>query len=294
VSNFLQYCVIGIANGSIIAMVAMSLVIIYRATGLLNFAQGEISMLATFVVWQCHDVGVPLLPALLIGMVAGFALGALLQRVAVQPVGDPATVPLQLVIVTIGLLLVINNAAGLIWGAETKVFDRFFGNASWSVGDVSVRWQQVGIVGVLLLETAVLVLLFRRTKIGLAMRAVASNSESSGLAGIPVARVLVISWGLAGAIGAIAGTFAAPESAMSADLFLPILISAFAAMTIGGFDSIVGAIVGGISVGILTEVVPRYVDPLKEMRLAPAVILILVVLMFRPQGLFGSKQVRRA
>jgi branched-chain amino acid transport system permease protein len=286
--------VIGIANGSIIAMVAMSLVIIYRATGLLNFAQGEIAMLATFVVWQCHDAGVPLLLSLVIGMVAGFLIGAILQRFAVQPVGDASSAPLQLVIVTIGLLLVLNNAAGLIWGAETKVFDRFFGNSSWSVGQVSIRWEQLGTVGVLLLETAILVLIFKRTKIGLAMRAVASNPESSGLAGVPVARVLIISWGLAGAIGAIAGTFAAPESAMSPDLFLPILISAFAAMTIGGFDSLIGAIVGGLSVGILTEVVPRYVDAFQEMRLAPAVILILVVLMFRPQGLFGSRQVRRA
>lgn len=292
-TDFLRYCVIGLANGSIYAMVAMSLVIIYRATGLLNFAMGETAMIATFIVWQCHDAGVPLLLALLIGMVAGFLAGALMQRLAVQPAGDPATAPLQLVIVTVGLLLVLNNLAGLIWGADPRVFDRLFGDGSFDAGGVVIRWQQLGTVGVLFLEAGLLVLLFTRTKIGLAMRSVASNAESSSLSGIAVNKVLIISWGIAASIGAVAGTFAAPNAGMSADLFLPILVYAFAAMTIGGFDSLGGAIVGGLAVGLITEVLPSYVEGLREARLVPAVILILVVLMFRPQGLFGSRQVRR-
>ncbi len=292
-SAFFQYCVIGLSNGAVYAMVAMSLVIIYRATGLLNFAQGETSLIATFVVWEAHDRGLPLPLALIIGMIAGFLLGAVLQRVAVQPAGDPATAPLQLVIVTIGLLLVLNNTAGLIWGNESKVFDPMFGPSSVNVGGVTIAAQQIGTVAVLLVEALALVAVFRFTKIGLAMRSVASNAEASGLSGIPVARILVISWGIAGGIGAIAGTFAAPNLGMDATLFLKILVLSFAAMTIGGFDSLLGAIVGGLVVGLITDVLPRYVDWLKEMPLAPAVLLILAVLLVRPQGLFGSKQVRR-
>jgi branched-chain amino acid transport system permease protein len=136
-------------------------------------------------------------------------------------------------------------------------------------------------------------LLFQKTKIGLAMRSVASNSESSALVGVPVQRLLMLGWGLSAAVGTVAGVFTAPNLGLGSNLMQLTLIFGFAAITLGGFDSLVGAVVGGLVVGILTSVLPQYIHIFEKMRLAPAFILILAVLLFRPQGLFGRKAVSR-
>jgi branched-chain amino acid transport system permease protein len=135
--------------------------------------------------------------------------------------------------------------------------------------------------------------IFQKTRVGLAMRAVASNAESSALVGVPVQRILMLGWGLAAAIGAIAGTFTAPDRGMDSNLMLLTLVYAFAAITLGGFDSLLGAVVGGLIVGVLTEVVPKYVTALEKLPLVPAFVVIFVVLLVRPEGLFGSKEVTR-
>ena len=292
-SELLQYGVIGLGNGALYAMVGLGLVVIYRSTGLLNFSQGEIAMFSTFVVWQLHDLGLPLPVALIAGMVAGALFGAIVFRVAVQPVGDPHTKPLAVVIVTIGLFLGVNAGAQLIWGTGDRDMPKLFGGGLIQVGDVSIAWQKIGAVAVLAVEVIVLFVVFRRTKLGLAMRAVASNPESSALSGVPVSRILLVGWGLAAALGAVAGTFAAPDRGLNSSLMLLILVYSFAAITLGGFDSLVGAVVGGLVVGVVTEVLPRYVSFLSKMPLAPAFVLILLVLLVKPEGLFGSKQVTR-
>ena len=292
-SEFAQYCLIGLGNGAVYAMVGLGLVVIFRSTGLLNFSQGEIAMFCTFIVWQFYDLGAPLWLAMLLGMAVGFVFGALLFRVAVQPAGDPHKNPLAVVIITIGLFLGVNSLAQLIWGTGDKDLPPLFGNGSFVLAGVTFDYQKLGTLAVLALEVVVLYLVFRRTKIGLAMRAVASGPESSALAGVPVTRILLIGWGMAASIGAVAGTFAAPSRGLNSNLMLQILVLSLASITLGGFDSLVGAVVGGLIVGVVTDVVPKYVGFLDKVPLAPAFALIMIVLLVKPEGLFGSRQVTR-
>jgi branched-chain amino acid transport system permease protein len=292
-TNFLEVLVVGIGNGAVYAMLGLGLVVIYRSTGLLNFAQGELAMFSTFLVWMIWDVGMPMWLAVLGGMAGGFLIGVLLHQVAVRPLGDPHQRPLAVVIVTIGLFLALNGLAQLIWGTVDKRLDPWFGVGQVTIGGVAIQWQKIASVVVLVVLVVLFVLLFQHTKLGLAMRGVASNSESAGLCGVPVPTILMVGWGLAAATGALAGVFTAPQLGLGTNLMQLVLIFGFAAITLGGFDSIVGAVVGGFVVGILSSVVPRYVGVFERMPLAPAFVLILAVLLFRPNGLFGSKQVER-
>jgi len=292
-TNFLQVLLVGIGDGAVYAMLGLGLVVIYRSTGLLNFAQGEMAMFSTFIVWTVWNAGVPLWLAVLAGMAGGFAVAALIHQVAVRPVGDPHEKPLAVVIVTIGLFLGLNGAAQLIWGTLDKELPPLFGNGQVEVGGVAIAWQKIGAVAVLAVMVVAFYLLFQRTRLGLGMRAVASNSESASLVGVPVPRLLMLGWGLAAAVGTVAGVFTAPGRGLGSNLMQLTLIFGFAAITLGGFDSLVGAVVGGFLVGITASVIPQYVPGFEKIPLAPAFILILAVLLFRPEGLFGRKQVRR-
>lgn len=291
--DFLQVLFVGIGDGAIYAMLGLGLVVIYRSTGLLNFAQGEMAMFSTFVVWTVWDLGVPLPLAVLAGMVGGFALGAVIHQVAVRPVGDPHERPLAVVMVTIGLFVGVNGLAQLIWGTLDQELPPLFGNGQVTIAGVSVTWQKIGAVIVLAVLAIAFWLLFQRTRLGLAMRAVASNSESASLVGVPVPKLLMLGWGLAATVGTVAGVFTAPGRGLGSNLMQLTLIFGFAAITLGGFDSLLGAVVGGFVVGITSSVVPQYVPGFTKIPLAPAFILILAVLLFRPQGLFGRQQVRR-
>lgn len=292
-TDFLQVLVVGIGDGAIYAMLGLGLVVIYRSTGLLNFAQGEMAMFSTFVVWTVWDLGVPLPLAVVAGMVAGFAIGALLHQIVVQPVGDPHEKPLAVVMVTIGLFVGINGVAQLVWGTLDRDLPPLFGNGQVNIAGVSVAWQKIGAVVVLGALAVAFYLLFQRTRLGLAMRAVASNAESASLVGVPVPRLLMLGWGLAAAVGTVAGVFTTPGRGLGSNLMQLTLIFGFAAITLGGFDSLLGAVVGGFVIGIMSSVVPQYVPGFEKMPLAPAFILILAVLLFRPQGLFGRQQVQR-
>jgi branched-chain amino acid transport system permease protein len=293
VADFFRYLLIGLGTGAIYAMIGIGLVVIYRATGLLNFAQGELAMFCTFIVWTLQDKGIPLPLAIVGGMIAGFVIGVVLQRVVIQPMGDPHEKPLAVVIVTIGLFLGINALAQLIWGTAPRAMKNVFGTGQVTLFGVGIHWEVFGALAVLAVEVAVLMVIFTRTRIGLAMRSVASNPESSALVGIPVARMLMFGWGLAAALGAVAGSFAAPDRGLDSNLMLVILVYAFAAVTLGGFDSLLGAVVGGLIVGVVTVVVPQYIHSLQNLPLVPAFVLIFAVLLVRPQGLFGSRRVSR-
>ena len=291
--NFLQVLLVGIGDGAVYAMLGLGLVVIYRSTGLLNFAQGELAMFSTFIVWTVWNAGLPLWLAMLVGMIGGFAIAALIHQVAVRPVGDPHEKPLAVVIVTIGLFLGLNGAAQLIWGTLDKELPPLFGTGQVEIAGVAVAWQKIGAVIVLAVMVVAFWLLFQRTRLGLAMRAVASNSESASLVGVPVPRVLMLGWGLAAAVGTVAGVFTAPGRGLGSNLMQLTLVFGFAAITFGGFDSLVGAVVGGFVVGIASSVIPQYVPGFEKIPLAPAFILIMAVLLFRPEGLFGRRQVRR-
>lgn len=294
-SGFLTTFFVGLSNGSVYAMLAVGLVVIYRASGLLNFAQGEMAMFCTYFVWMFYDAGLPLPLATLAAMVAGFALGALTYQFLVRPVGAAATdQPLATVIVTIGMFLAFGALATLLWGSDNLELPKFIEGGT-SLFDPPLAWQKILAVALLAIESFALYVLFTKTKLGLAMRAVASNAESAALCGINVSRVLLLTWGIASSIGVIAGVIWTMNVSITVTpaLMGHVLIFAFAAVTLGGFDSIPGAVVGGLLVGLVTELVPKYVGAFSGIPLGAALVVVLIVLLVRPQGLFGTKKVSR-
>jgi branched-chain amino acid transport system permease protein len=292
VADFLQQVVSGLAAGSIYASLALALVLIYRATDVVNFAQGEMATFTTYVAWSIMHHGVSYWPAFALTLGFAFFFGLGIQRTVIRPVERRPEI--VIVIVTIGLLIAINGLVGWIWGGETKALDSPFPNRSWDIGGVAVSVQDVGTLGVCLLSVLVLWGFFRFTTIGLAMRSSAVNPDASRLLGVRVSWMLAIGWGLAAVLGAVAGLMAAPTVFLDPGMMLVILIYAFAAAVLGGIDSPVGAVVGGLLLGVIVNLLGAYVDFVgAELRLPTALAILLLVLIIRPQGLFGHVAVRR-
>lgn len=291
--DFLQILLVGVNDGAAYAMLGLGLVVIYRSSGVLNFAQGEQAMVSTFMVSTAWLSGAPLWVAIFIGMVGGFVTGALLYQLFIRPASGPGQNPLTAVIVTIGLFLALNGLAQIIWGTLDRHWARPFGHGEIIVGGLAISWQKIGTVVMLAVVAFLFYLLFQRTRLGLAMRTVASNPESAALVGMPVSRLLMLGWGMASTIGTLAGITMATNLGLNTNLMQMSLIFAFAAITLGGFNSFVGAVVGGIIIGVMSSTVPRYVATFEKMPLGPAFIVIILVLLVRPQGLFGKKGVSR-
>ncbi|GIU84240.1 MAG: branched-chain amino acid ABC transporter permease [Acidimicrobiales bacterium] len=287
----------GVQSGAVYASLALALVIVHRTTGLLNFAQGEMATFSLFVTWQLTDWGLPLWAALVVSMALSFVGGAFVERVLVRPVGDFRKNPLAIVIVTIGLLLALNAVAAFIWGSEGLKLPRLFPENRWEFGPVTVSATLVGVLGILGAEALGLWFVFMRTRIGLAMRAVASNPESARLCGIRIGTVLMFGWGLAAATGAVASlvrVITLPSLSFDANIMQFTLVYAFAAAILGGLDSPPGAVVGGLVVGVAESLSAGYVSWIgPDLALVSAFALILVVLIVRPEGLFGEKKVVR-
>jgi branched-chain amino acid transport system permease protein len=298
VDLFIERVILGLQFGAIYASLALALVIVYRTNGLLNFAQGEMAMFSIFITWQFVDWGLPLIPAMVCAMVVSFVLAALIERLLVRPVGDVETNPLALVIVTIGLFLALNALAVFIWGTEGKNLPRLFPNERYEFLGIEITATVIGVLAILAVEVVFLFVLFQRTKIGLGMRAVASTKESSALVGIRVGWMLMIGWGLAAAIGTVAGVLRVetfPSLSFDSNTMQIVLIYAFAAATLGGFDSPLGAVIGGLIIGLVSELVVGYVAIVgPDLRLLPGFALVIIVLLVRPQGMFGSPKVVRA
>jgi branched-chain amino acid transport system permease protein len=291
--RFVQVVVDGVATGSIYAAVALALVLIYRSTGIVNFAQGEMAMFSTFVAWGLYQGGVPLGLAVLTTLAVSFLAGMVIERAMIRHFegGDVLT----LVIVTLGLFILLNGLAGWIWGFENRGFPSVFGDDSVTLGGVRLSVESLGIVGVLLGVVALLFLLFQRTKIGLAMRAAALNPDSSALVGVRVGHMLMLGWGLAAALGALAGVLVAPRLFLDVNLMGSVLIYAFAAAALGGFDSAIGAVVGGWIIGVSETLAGTYVDFIgADLKILVPLAIIFVVLLVRPSGLFGTREVARA
>lgn len=292
--ELLQQLVNGISNGAVYASLALALVLVYRASGLLNFAQGEMAMVATFFAWELTERDVPVALAILVSMVASFVFGALIERLLIRPLGSAETHALPLTIVTIGGFIGLNSFAQWQWGTAVRAFPPLFGDGKITAGGAIITHQVLGTVASLLAVVGLLFLLFQKTKLGLAIRSVSSNAESSRLVGVPVGVVLMVSWGLAAAIGALAGGLVAGNQDLSPFMMQFILVSVFASATLGGFDSPLGAVVGGLLVGVFEVLIGRYVGFIgTDLALAATFVLILGVLLVRPQGLFGSAKVRR-
>jgi branched-chain amino acid transport system permease protein len=292
VADFLQQVVSGLASGAIFASLALALVLIYRATDVVNFAQGEMATFSTYIAWSLMDHGLSYWPAFVLTLALSFLGGAAIERTLIRPVEHRPEI--AIVIVTIGLLIALNGLTGWIWGAEVKAFDSPFPNESWEVGNVVISQQDVGTLCVVLLTVAALWAFFRFTTLGLVMRAVANDKSASRLVGVRVGLMLALGWGLAAVLGAIAGMMAAPVLFLDPTMMLIVLIYAFAAAVLGGIDSPIGAVVGGLTLGVIINLLSAYVDFVgSELRLPTALLVLLAVLLVRPQGLFGHVAVRR-
>ncbi|HUP31670.1 MAG TPA: branched-chain amino acid ABC transporter permease [Gaiellaceae bacterium] len=292
-ADFFQQVVAGLGSGAIYASLALALVLIHRATGVINFAQGEMAMFTTYVAWTLiTNHGWSYWPAFVATLVFAFVLGVGIQRVVINPVAGASI--LTIVIVTIGLVLTFNGLAGLIWSSEVRAFPSPFPNETWSIGGVAISQQDVGTLGVVLVLVLLLWAFFQFTKIGLALRASALNPGASRLVGVRVGWMLAIGWGLAAMLGAVAGMMAAPTIFLDPNMMQAILIYAFASAVLGGIDSPFGAVVGGLTLGVGLNLIGAYVDFVgADLRLPVALLVILVVLLVRPAGLFGKPVTRR-
>jgi branched-chain amino acid transport system permease protein len=287
-----QQVVSGLATGGIYASLALALVMIYQATDVVNFAQGEMAMFSTYLAWTLLNAGIPYWPAFLATLVVAFVGGLLIERVVIRPV-ESAPV-LSIVIVCIGLLVILNSLAGWIYSYIQKPFPSPFPQAPIRLGNVVFGTHDLGAIGVTLLVLLFLYLFFRFTPLGLAMRAAAQNPVSSRLCGIRVGWMLAIGWGLAAGVGAVAGMMIAPKVFLDPNMMAGILIYAFASATLGGFTSPGGAVVGGLLVGVIENLVGTYVRFIgTELKLTVALAIILIVLVVKPSGLFGRAAVHR-
>jgi len=292
VANFLQQVVSGLASGGIYGSLALALALIYRSTGVLNFAQGEMATLSAFVCWALMDGGVAFWPAFAATLVLSFAGGVVVETVFVRPVERAPT--LAVVILTIGLLIAINGLTTWIWGGAAKQFKGPFSTAPIDVGGVRFSKQDLGVIAVSVIVIVLVGLLFSRTKLGLGLRAAAVNPEEARLVGIRVPWMLALGWGLAAVLGAVAGVMAAPSLFLEPNMMQTVLLYAFAAAVLGGMESPVGAVVGGLLLGVLLNLLGTYVHWIGgQLRLATALAVILGVLLVRPSGLFGRAAVQR-
>ncbi len=284
----LQQVVNGLATGAIYSIIALALVMNFNSTNHINFAQGEMAMFSTYVAWTLVHVGLPFWLAFILTVVVSFAGGMVLERFVLQPFRNAPL--LSIIVVFIALFLAFNAFAGWIWGFVLKDFPSPV--STYSTGTPLVGAHQLFVGAVTTGMLILLYLFFRFTSLGLSMRAVAHNPTSSRLVGIRVARTLALGWGLAAAIGAVAGMMIAPLTFLDPNMMAGILLYAFAAALLGGVDSPPGAVLGGLIVGVLENLLGAYVVG-PELKLTVALAIVILVLVFRPQGILGRVTVRR-
>ena len=287
--EFLHQVLAGLATGGIYACVALALVMIYQATHHINFAQGEMAMFSTFLAWMFINAGMPYWAAFALTVVLSFVIGAVVEFAVIRPLHKAPE--LSIVVVFIGLMVIFHSLAGWIFGYTIKPFPSPFPSDAWFASPL-MSAHEVGTIFVALVMVALLFSFFKLTPLGLAMRAAAQNPASSRLVGIRVGRMLMLGWGLAGAIGAVAGMMVAPVVFLDPTMMTGVLIYAFAGALIGGIDNPIGAVVGGLLVGVLENIMGTYVVG-SELKLVVALIVIIAVLIVRPSGLFGRKLVTR-
>ena len=290
-SIFAQQTVAGLSQGAIYGSLALALVLIYRATEVINFAQGEMAMATTYVAYQLTVWGLTFWLAFFVTLVVAFVFGVVTQVVLIRPVQQSV---IAVVIVTIGLFILIDGLVTWKWGGELRFMAAPFGNTVYHVGSVALSRQDIGVLLVSILSVIVLWALFQFTKVGLAMRAAALRPAAASLVGVRVNWMLALGWGLATVLGAVAGMMTEPSTFLQPTMMQPILLYAFAAAVLGGLESPAGAWIGGILIGVFMNLVGQYVGfATAELRLPIAFFLLLLVLLVKPHGLFGRRQVRR-
>jgi len=288
-STFFHQVLSGLATGGIYASIALALVMIHQATHLVNFAQGEMAMFSTYLAWAMIDAGMPYWGAFFATIVLSLVGGIVIERVIIRPMEDAPV--LASVIVFIGLLVIFNSVAGWIFTYTIKSFPSPFpAKPLW--GNSYISTHELGAIGITLVVLVLVFVFFCYTTLGLAMRAAAENKVSSRLVGIRVGWMLALGWGLAAAIGSIAGMMVAPIVFLDPNMMSGILLYGFAAALLGGIDNPLGAVLGGFIVGVLENVVGAYVIG-TELKLTVALVVIIGVLVVKPSGLLGRTLVSR-
>lgn len=281
----------GIATGAIYACMALAVVMIYQAIDHLNFAQGEMAMFSTFISWQLMQWGVPYWWSFLLTLAISFAGGILIERLLFKPLAKAPV--LTNVAGFIALFAIVNSVAGLTWDFTIKQYPTPFGSAPF-LGSQLISTHQAGMIGVTLLMLVGLYLFFQFTRIGLAMRAAAALPESARLVGVNTSWMIALGWGMASAIGAVAGILIAPVVFLEPNMMGGVLVYGFAAAVLGGLSSPLGAVIGGFLVGVFENLAGTYIPGVgNELKLPIALALIITVLVFKPAGLFGRAIVKR-
>ncbi|OYU91655.1 MAG: branched-chain amino acid ABC transporter permease [Bradyrhizobiaceae bacterium PARB1] len=288
---FTNQVLAGIATGAIYACMALAVVMIYQAIDHLNFAQGEMAMFSTFIAWQLMQWGTPYWIAFVLVLIFSFIGGVVIERALFKPLAKAPV--LTHVAGFIALFAIVNSVAGLTWDFTIKQFPSPFGSAPF-LGSQLISTHQAGMIGVTLVLLILLFLFFRYTRVGLAMRAAAVMPESARLVGINTSWMIALGWGMAAAIGSIAGMLIAPVVFLEPNMMGGVLIYGFAAAVVGGLSSPLGAVIGGFLVGIFENLVGTYIPGVgNELKLPIALALIITVLVVKPHGLFGRTIVKR-
>jgi branched-chain amino acid transport system permease protein len=280
----------GLATGAIYACLALAVVMIYQAIDQFNFAQGEMAMFSTFIAWQLIQWGVPYWAAFFATLVVSFAAGIIIERALFAPIHNAPV--LSHVVVFIAMFAILNSLAGFIWDYNVKTFPTPFGSRPL-LGNGLISSPDAGMIGVTVIMLVLLYLFFRHTRIGLAMRAAAANPESARLAGIRVAWMIALGWGMAAGIGAVAGMLIAPVVFLEPNMMSSVLLYGFAAAVLGGLTSPGGAVLGGFIVGVMENLAGTIPYVGGELKLTIALVIIVAVLVVRPGGLLGQRIVNR-
>jgi branched-chain amino acid transport system permease protein len=292
VRQLTQQVVSGLASGGVFASLALAFVLVHRAMGVVNFAQGEIAMFTTFIAWSLLETGMPYAAAFLLAVVAAFAIGVGVERTVIRPVERGPV--LATVIVTIGLATVFNGLAGAIWLYMLKPFPSPFPARTVTVDGVAISDQDLGLIGTSLVVMVLMYAFFQHTRIGLVMRAAALDPVTSRLLGVRVGWMLALGWGLAAMVGAVSGMMVAPVVFLEPNFMQTVAIYALAAAVLGGIDSALGAVIGGAVVGVTVNLVGTYLGSIgASLRLVVALAIIICVLVVRPSGLLGRPNAQR-
>ena len=298
--QLIQQIASGLANGAIYACLALALVMIFVSTDHINFAQGEMAMFSAYICWQLMQWGLNFWIALPVVAMISFLIGVSIERIILRPLHNAPV--LSIVVVFIGLLAIFHSLAGGIWGHTIKDFPSPFPKVTFA-GSGYIGPHQIGMIVVTLVLLLALFAFFRFTPLGLAMRAAAQNPTSARLAGVRVDWMLALGWGLAAAIGAVAGSLVAPAVYLEPNMMASILLYGFAGALVGGISSPGGAVAGGFIVGVLENLIAYFGNLLEKSsglyivgngeKLTVALVIVITVLTLKPSGLFGHVTVKR-